>query len=264
MRLKDRVAIVTGGASGIGRAIARRFADEGARVIIADVTTEPREGGDPTQDVIATAGGTALFIRTDVSIWDEVDALVGATVARYGRLDVMVNNAAISADKALLEEDEAGWDRTMAINLKGVFFGCKRAVQQMLTQEPLGQPPDQPPGEARGRIVNLSSQHGMISAPNAIAYGVSKAGCAYITRQIAADYAKQGIICNAVAPGKILTGKPGRAQSPEALATAQGRTPLPRLGTPLDVANAALFLASDEASYMTGVNLMVDGGWMAG
>ncbi len=260
MRLKDRVAIVTGGASGIGRAIARRFAEEGARVIVADITTEPREGGEPTQDVIAAAGGTALFTRTDVSIWDEVDDLVGATVARFGRLDVMVNNAAISADKALLEEDGAGWDRTMAVNLRGVFFGCKRAVQQMLTQEPLGQPP----GEARGRIVNLSSQHGMISSPNNIAYGVSKAGCAYITRQIAADYAKQGIVCNAVAPGKILTGKPGRAQSPEALATAQSRTPMPRLGAPRDVANAALFLASDEASYMTGVNLMVDGGWMAG
>ncbi len=216
MRLKDRVAIVTGGASGIGRAIACRFAEEGARVVIADVTTEPREGGEPTQDVIAAAGGTALFTRSDVSIWDEVDALVGGTVARFGRLDVMVNNAAISADKALLEEDEAGRDRTMAINLKGVFFGCKRAVQQMLTQEPLG--------EARGRIVNLSSQHGMIAAPNAIAYGVSKAGCAYITRQIAADYAKRGIVCNAVAPGKILTGKPSRAQSPEALARARART----------------------------------------
>jgi NAD(P)-dependent dehydrogenase (short-subunit alcohol dehydrogenase family) len=260
MRLKDRVAIVTGGASGIGRAIARRFAEEGARVVVADVTTEPREGGEPTQDVIAAAGGTALFTLTDVSKWDQVDALVGATVARFGRLDVMVNNAAIFAGKPLLEEDEVGWDRVMAVNLKGVFFGCKRAVQQMLEQEPLGQPP----GEARGRIVNLSSQHGMICAPNDIAYGVSKAGCAYITRQIAADYAKRGIVCNAVAPGKILTGKPGRAQSPEVLARAQARTPMARLGAPHDVANAALFLASDEASYMTGVNLMVDGGWMAG
>ncbi len=260
MRLQDRVAIVTGGASGIGRAIARRFAEEGARVIVADVTTEPREGGESTQDAIAAAGGTALFTLTDVSKWDQVDALVGATVARFGRLDVMVNNAAISAGKPLLEEDEAGWDRVMAVNLKGVFFGCKRAVQQMLEQEPLGQPP----GEARGRIVNLSSQHGMISAPGDIAYGVSKAGCAYITRQIAADYAKRGIVCNAVAPGKILTGKPGRAQRPEVLARAHARTPMPRLGAPRDVANAALFLASDEASYMTGVNLMVDGGWMAG
>ena len=264
MRLKDRVAIVTGGASGIGRAIACRFAEEGARVIVADVTTEPREGGEPTHDLIAAAGGTALFTLTDVSKWDQVDALVGATVARFGRLDVMVNNAAIFAGKPLLEEDEAGWDRIMAVNLKGVFFGCKRAVQQMLEQEPLGQPPGAAPRDVLGRIVNLSSQHGMISAPNDIAYGVSKAGCAYITRQIAADYAKRGIVCNAVAPGKILTGKPGRAQSPEVLARAQARTPMARLGAPHDVANAALFLASDEASYMTGVNLMVDGGWMAG
>ena len=103
MRLKDRVAIVTGGASGIGRAIARRFAEEGARVVVADVTTEPREGGAPTQDLIAAAGGTALFTLTDVSKWDQVDALVGATVARFGRLDVMVNNAAVSAGKPLLE-----------------------------------------------------------------------------------------------------------------------------------------------------------------
>ncbi len=260
MRLKDRVAIVTGGASGIGRAIACRFAEEGARVIVADVTTEPREGGEPTHDLIAAAGGTARFTPTDVSKWDEVDALIGATVARFGRLDVMVNNAAIFAGKPLLEEDEAGWDRIMAVNLKGVFFGCKRAVQQMLTQDPLGEAPGEARGDVLGRIVNLSSQHGMICAPGDIAYGVSKAGCAYITRQIAADYAKRGIVCNAVAPGKILTG---RAQSPEGLARAQARTPMARLGAPHDVANAALFLASDEASYMTGVNLMVDGGWMA-
>jgi NAD(P)-dependent dehydrogenase (short-subunit alcohol dehydrogenase family) len=259
MRLRDRVAIVTGGASGIGRAIARRFAEEGARVIIADVTTTPREGGAPTHEVIAAAGGTAQFSETDVSMWDQVDALVGATVARFGRLDVMVNNAAIFAGRPLLEEDEAGWDRVMAVNLKGVFFGCKRAVQQMLTQEPIGEPQ----GAARGRIVNVSSQHGMVCAPNDIAYGVSKAGTVYITRQIAADYAARGIVCNAVAPGKILTGKPGPAQSPEVLARAQSRTPMARLGEPRDVANAALFLASDEASYMTGVNLMVDGGWMA-
>ncbi len=168
MRLRDRVAIVTGGASGIGRAIARRFAEEGARVIIADVTTTPREGGAPTHELIAAAGGSAQFTQTDVSRWDQVDALVSGTVARFGRLDVMVNSAAIFAGRPLLEEDEAGWDRVMAVNLKGVFFGCKRAIQQMLTQEPIGEPQ----GEARGRIVNVSSQHGMVCAPNDIAYGV--------------------------------------------------------------------------------------------
>ena len=253
MRLRDRIAIVTGAASGIGRAIALRFAEEGAAVVIADVITEPVEGGEPTPDAIAAAGGTAHFVRTDVSQWDEVDALVATTVERFGRLDVMVNNAAVSTGKALLEEDEAGWDRVMAVNLKGVFFGCKRAVSQMLTQDVRA--------EARGRIVNISSQHGMVSAPNDIAYGVGKAGTVYITRQIAADYAKQGIVCNAVAPGKILTGRP---QTGAGLAYSHARTPMARLGAPRDVANAALFLASDEASYMTGVNLMVDGGWTAG
>ncbi|MEM7222628.1 MAG: SDR family oxidoreductase [Pseudomonadota bacterium] len=256
-QLAGRVAIVTGGASGIGRAIARRFAAEGAAVMIADITREPIEGGQPTHELIVEAGGRALFHDTDVARWDAVDGLVSQAVSQFGRLDVMVNNAATYTSKPLLEEDEAGWDRVMAVNLKGVFFGCKRAVQEMLEQPPLAD------SEVRGRIVNISSQHGMIAAPRDIAYGVSKAGAVYITRQIAADYAKQGIICNAVAPGKIVTGKPGVAQSPESLAYSTSRTPLPRLGAPDDVANAALFLASDEASYMTGVNLMVDGGWMA-
>ena len=148
----------------------------------------------------------------------------------------------------------------MAVNLKGVFFGCKRAVQQMLAQEAQGSPGN----EVKGRIVNISSQHGMISSPDDLAYGVSKAGVVYITRQIACDYAKEGIVCNAVAPGKILTGKGGKAVEPETLDYATRRTPLPRLGRPEDVAAAAAYLASDEATYMTGVNLMVDGGWMAG
>lgn len=257
MHLQDRVAIVTGAASGIGRAISRRFAAAGAKVVIADVTEQPIEGGDPTQAVIAADGGVARFQQCDVSDWDQVDALVGDSVARFGRLDVLVNNAAIYTSKPLLEEDEAGWDRVMAVNLKGVFLGCKRAVQQMLTQAPL------PGSEARGRIVNISSQHGIVCAPGDIAYGTSKAGTVYITRQIAADYAAQGIVCNAVAPGKIITGKPGAAMAPEALAYSRSRTPFPRLGEPSDVASAALFLASDEARYMTGVNLMVDGGWTA-
>ena len=172
----------------------------------------------------------------------------------------MVNNAAISTGQRLTETGEADWDRVMAVNLKCVFFGCKRAVQQMLTQDAHGSPGN----EVRGRIVNISSQHGMISSPDDLAYGVSKAGVVYITRQIACDYAKEGIVCNAVAPGKILTGKGGKAIEPETLDYARRRTPLPRLGRPEDVAAAAAYLASDEASYMTGVNLMVDGGWMAG
>jgi NAD(P)-dependent dehydrogenase (short-subunit alcohol dehydrogenase family) len=167
----------------------------------------------------------------------------------------MVNNAAISVGKPLLETTEEEWDHVLAVNLKSVFLGCKRAVQQMLGQEPRG--------EARGRIVNISSQHGMIAAPEDIAYGVSKSGVVYITRQIAADYASHGIVCNAVAPGKILTGKTGRAVEPRWLEYSRQRTPWPRLGRPADVASAAGFLASDEATYITGINLLVDGGWMA-
>jgi NAD(P)-dependent dehydrogenase (short-subunit alcohol dehydrogenase family) len=147
------------------------------------------------------------------------------------------------------------WRQTLDINLTGVFFGCKRAIQQMLVQDVVG--------DARGRIVNISSQHGMISSPSNFAYGVTKSGIVYMTRQIAADYAKQHIVCNAVAPGKIVTGKSGPAASQDALEYSYARTPMPRLGKPHDVANAALFLASDEATYITGINLMVDGGWMA-
>jgi NAD(P)-dependent dehydrogenase (short-subunit alcohol dehydrogenase family) len=115
----------------------------------------------------------------------------------------------------------------------------------------------------RGRIVNLSSQHGMIAAPEDLAYGVTKAGIAYLTRQVAADYAADGIVCNAVAPGKIVTGQGGRLQDPQVLDRARRRTPWPRFGAPDDVAHAALYLASDDARFVTGINLMVDGGWMA-
>lgn len=256
MKLDGKVAIVTGAASGIGRAIAVRFAAEGAHVVLADLAPEPRGGGEPTAAVIAGAGGSAEFVRADVSRREDHEALVARAVAATGRLDAIVNNAAIGDGGRLTETGEDTWDRVMAVNLKGVFLGCKAAVAQMLTQEKRG--------EVRGRIVNISSQHGMIASPNHLAYGVSKAGVVYMTRQIAADYAKDGIVCNAVAPGKILTDMGGHVPSEAQLAYARGRTPWPRLGQPEDVASAALFLTSPEATYITGENLMVDGGWMAG
>jgi NAD(P)-dependent dehydrogenase (short-subunit alcohol dehydrogenase family) len=255
MRLKDRTAIVTGAASGIGKAIAIRFAEEGANVIVADRTDQPREGGEKTLDLIRSAGGSAEFAELDVADWASVDAAVGAAVTKFGALDIMVNNAAIGVGKPLLETSEEEWDLVMSVNAKGVFFGCKRAVQQMLTQPARD--------GVRGRIVNISSQHGMVRSPHDLAYGTGKAAVVYMTRQIAGDYAAEGIVCNAVAPGKILTGKTGRAVDPDILAYSEARTPWPRLGRPLDVANAVLFLASDEATYITGENLMVDGGWMA-
>lgn len=258
-RLDHRIAIVTGAASGIGRAIALRFAAEGAQVVILDPRVEPIEGGDSTLELIRRDGGSAKAYEVDVSDWEQLDRAVSETIESLGALHVMVNNAAIYTGMNLLETSQQDWDRVMAVNLRGVFNGCKRAVQQMLTQDPIG--------EARGRIVNISSQHGMIACPGDIAYGVSKAGTVYITRQIAADYAARGIVCNAVAPGKILTGRTD-AIDEASLHYSRTRTPmagapLGRLGAPIDVANAALFLASDECTYVNGANLMVDGGWTA-
>lgn len=255
MRLKGRTAVVTGAASGIGKAIAIRLAEEGAAVVVADLTETPREGGAGTVAAIDAAGGHAVFRQCDVTKNDDLEAAVADAVAIGGRLDIIVNNAAIGTDTPLHETSEDDWDRVMAVNAKGVFLGCRAAVRRMLNQDLVG--------EVRGRIVNISSQHGMIRAPNDFAYGVGKATVVYMTRQIAGDYAEHGIVCNAVAPGKILTGKTGRAIAPEMLDYSHARTPWPRLGRPQDVANAVLFLASDEASYIVGENLMVDGGWMA-
>jgi NAD(P)-dependent dehydrogenase (short-subunit alcohol dehydrogenase family) len=254
-KLADRVWIVTGAASGIGRAIARLFASHGAQVVIADVTQEVIEGGIPTCEVIASEGGKAIYLPTDVARREQVEAMVAETVSRYGRLDGIVNNACIRHARPLLEMEEGDWERVLKVNLTGTFLCCRAAVAQMISQEPRG--------EVRGRIVNLSSQHGMIAAPSDIAYGTTKAGIAYLTKQIATDYAPQGIVCNAVAPGKIQTGAGGRAIDPDVLDRAFRRTPWPRLGQPDDVARAALFLASDDASFVTGINLMVDGGWTA-
>ena len=254
-RMANQICIVTGAASGIGRAIARTLALHGATVVVADVTTEVIEGGIPTVDAIAAEGGRALLIATDVARTEQVDALVAQTVARFGRLDVLVNNACIRHARPLLELDEADWQRVLDVNLSGVYRCCRAAVRQMVTQ-PLVD-------EVRGRIVNLSSQHGIIAAPGDLAYGTSKAAIAYLTRQVAADYAAQQIVCNAVAPGKIQTGAGGRAVDPVVMERAERRTPWPRLGRPNDVARAVLFLASSEARFVTGAELMVDGGWMA-
>ncbi len=255
MRLADRVALVTGTSSGIGRAIALRFGREGARLVLCDVTQDVREGGEPTTALLAADGIAADFVPTDVSREADAEAAVAAALAQHGRLDILVNNAAIGSGKPLTDCSLDEWQRVISVNLTGAFLMARAAVRAMRAQEPRG--------EVRGRLVNISSQHGIIAAPEDVAYGVSKAGIVYLTRQIAADYAADGIVCNAVAPGKIVTGKGGRAAEPRWIEYSQHRTPWPRLGRPEDVASAALFLASDDASFITGENLLVDGGWMA-
>jgi NAD(P)-dependent dehydrogenase (short-subunit alcohol dehydrogenase family) len=256
-RVEGKTIAITGASSGLGRAMALRFAAEGAHVVCADVRGDPREGGAPTVDVIAGAGGSAEYLQADASRWDDIDRLVATAVAHSGRLDVMVNNAIVAGphSKGLLETEEDDWDAIMAVGLRGVFLCCKRAVQQMLTQEPVA--------EARGRIINISSQHGMIGAPGHVAYCTAKGGVVNLTRQVAVDFARRGIIVNAIAPGKILTRPADEPDTPEVLAYSHSRTPFSRLGRPDDVASAALYLASDECSYVSGTNLLVDGGWMA-
>jgi glucose 1-dehydrogenase len=254
--LAGKTAVVTGASSGIGRAIATSFAVEGATVVIADLTSEPIEGGEPTVDLITRAGGEASFETVDVGLWEDIDSLIAKTVSRHGRLDIMVNNAATYTGTPLLETSAVQWERVMTVNLTGMFNGCKRAIQQMITQEPRQ--------EVRGRVINLGSQHGIVCAPRDTPYGVSKAGAIYLTKQIAVDYAKELIVCNCISPGKIVTGKPGLAMDPALLEYARRRTPWPRFGRPEDIANAAVFLASDRATFITGSNLVVDGGWLAG
>jgi len=254
--LAGKTAVVTGASSGIGRAIAISFASEGASVVIADVTEEPLEGGASTVEIIARAGGAASFQRTDVGRWDEIDSLIGNAVLRHGRLDVMVNNAATYSGTALLQTEPAQWEEVMRVNLTGMFYGCKRAIQQMITQEPRQ--------EVRGRVINLGSQQGIVTSPGELPYGVTKAGAIYITRQIAVDYAKDLIVCNCISPGKVVTGKGGLAKDPARLEHQRQRTPWPRFGRPEDIANAAVFLASDRATFITGSNLVIDGGWLAG
>ena len=195
------------------------------------------------------------FFRGDVANEADVEEAVRRAAAPRNRLDIVVNDAVVRSGKTLTDTSLEEWNRVMAVNVTGVFLMCRAAVRRMLGQEIRN--------EARGRIVNISSQHGMIAAPRDIAYGTSKSGVVYITRQIATDYAREGIICNAVAPGKIMTGKGGREDEQEWLDLWQSRTPMPRLGEPDDVARAALWLASDQATFVTGINLMVDGGWSA-
>lgn len=250
-------AIVTGAASGIGRAIAIRLAADGFDVVCADVRRDPITGGDPTDAVIAAAGGKALHVDADVSLPEDCERLVAIAVDRAGRLAVLVNNAAIAGrhSKPLVETEVVDFDAVMAVNLRGPFVLSRAAVRQMLAQ-PLRD-------EVRGRIVNITSQHGLVGAPGHFSYAVSKGGLLQMTRQIAVEHGKDGILCNSVSPGKIVTGTPGDLSADEAgLAYVRSRTPFSRLGRAEDVAAAVAYLAA-EASYTSGANLMVDGGWMA-
>lgn len=245
MRLQDKVAIVTGGAQGIGLAIARRFAAEGARLMLADI------GEDRGRAAAAELG--AAFQTCDVGDGASAEALVAATVARYGRVDVLVNNAGILHAAEFLDLAEADFDRVLRVNLKGTFLVGQAAARRMVAQFAAD--------GSRGSIVNLSSVTARLAIPNAIPYVVSKAGVSQLTNAMAIALAAQGVRVNAIGPGSIATDMLKVMMSDEAARRRiLSRTPLGRCGEPEEIAAVALFLASDESSYVTGQTIMADGG----
>lgn len=259
-RLVGGCAVVTGGGSGIGRGIAQALAAAGAPVAVVDVLPE---GGKETAAAIESAGGRASFVQADVSRWSDVDAAVGAAVRAHGPLGILVNAAGILDGYAPVDEmTPLVWERVIGINLTGTFFACKRALAEMLPR-------------GAGRIVNVASVAGLVGSGGGPAYTASKHGVVGLTRQLAIAHAERGITVNAVGPGAVQTGL--RANTSRILggdapvmrgiggddSAVRAVTPAGRRGTIEEVAAAAVFLASEEAAYITGHTLVVDGGWTA-
>jgi len=248
-RLAGRVVMVTGGSTGIGRAAAERCAADGAKVVIADVNVAESEAA--VADIVA-AGGVATHLHTDVSRADSVRDCVEEIVRRYGRLDAAFNNAGVEGGfTSLVRVDEAVFDRTIAVNLKGVFLCLKYQILQMLAQ-------------GGGAIVNNASAAGLVGVGGGVAYCASKHGVVGMTKVAALDYARKGIRVNAVCPGMVHTPMLERlAGSPERLLEYGEAQPVGRIAEPRELGDAVAWLLSDEASFVTGAALPVDGGWTA-
>jgi 3-oxoacyl-[acyl-carrier protein] reductase len=240
MQLRDQVAIVTGGGRGIGRAIAKRFAQEGAAVVIADLDAAQ---GDATCQEIAAAGGKALFVETQVAERASVEAMVAATVAAFGRIDILVNNAAILGENGhLFDVSQAVWERVIGVNQTGVFL-CSQIAGKVMAQA------------GRGAIINISSVNGTVPQPRCVAYGAAKAAVESMTILLAEDLAPYGIRANCIAPGPIQSQVPDGTPPRLTQRVLVGRT-----GLPSEVASVALFLASEASSYVNGQVIAVDGG----
>lgn len=249
MRLKDKVALITGAGSGIGRASAIRFAQEGARVVVVDWKPQ---GGQETVAKIRAQGGEAIFVEADVSRDEDARRMIQTAVRTYGGLHVLFNNAAIQVFGTLPDTSEADWQRVMDVNLKGVYLGCKYAIPQMIAQ-------------GGGSIINMSSALGLVGDPDLPAYGATKGGILAMTRSMAQAHGRQGIRVNAICPGDVETPivEEYFAHQPdpeEARRRIAAEYALGRIARPEEIANVALFLASDESSFITGTYIVVDGG----
>jgi NAD(P)-dependent dehydrogenase (short-subunit alcohol dehydrogenase family) len=247
-RLKNKVAFITGGGSGIGRAACLLFAREGAKVVIADYVTE---GGNETVRQIKAAGGEALFTQADVSKSADVQHMIATTVKTYGRVDVLFNNAGIEGPSAKIANyKEEDWDRVIAIDLTAVYLGMKYVIPEMLKQ-------------GGGVIISTASVAGLVGFPGSGAYAAAKAGVINMTRLVALEYADKNIRVNCICPGIIETPMVDRVMGNRPREGVVKAEPIGRLGKPEDIANAALFLASDESSFATGAPFIIDGGYVA-
>jgi len=243
MRLTSRVAIVTGAASGIGRATVGLLAQEGARVLVVDINDN---AGQETAKMIRGKGGEATYCHADVGAPDDVERMVKTAVATYGRLDVLHNNAFSNQGGSVVDLSEDGWDRTLKVCLKAIYLGCKYAIPEMLKN-------------GGGTIVNMASVHSLVSFRGYAAYDAAKAGVLGLTRSVALDFGPQ-IRCNAVLPGAIYPTSAWKEVSDDVREAFAKAVPMKRLGHPDDIAKAVAFLASDDSSFMTGAALVVDGG----
>ena len=247
MRIKDRVAIVTGGAMGIGQGICIRLAEEGARVAIFDVNLEEAQ---KTAQVIDKAGGTALALKVDITRAAEVEAAVKKVISTLGKVDILINNAGISLTSKVANMTEEVWDRVNEVNLKAVFLCCRAVIPHMKERR-------------YGKIINISSILALRGSAYYAHYSATKAGVVGFTQSLAVELGPHNINVNAIGPGVIDTPMAEQDVAPELRQRLQKRIPMRRIGVPRDIANAVLFLASDEASYITGQCLYVCGGLSA-